>query len=697
MFARFTIKTLLRMTLSTLAVLAIVPLAVWAIQTWGTLETSNRILTVTDASRDAFTVMLNIRGDRNSAPRAWNAPDPITPEFANYMKPIQDKEMAALRSAVARLSALTFADQDTLMPALRASLDKLTSLQAEFWAGVTQPKASRRPGLGDEYLQEGITLQDTLEKISARIFAAIRNANPAVDQMMNIKQLAWEARNSAGEASLLISRGISSGHVTPDIQRKYDAYLGESDGAWSAITDMVFGLHVRPAFADALANARHTYFAPEYRAFRDKVLAALVAGQKPDVTANQWSEYVVPKLGAMQGVAEGALDAAHAAAAATRDASEWWLGLAVLLLFVTIGVNAASLMTIRSRIIRPLEAMRDAMRKLAGGDVGVVIPGVGRADEIGQMADTIQVFKENRIAADQLAAEQEAARTVKEQRTVRMDELTRQFESKVGELVGEVSAAATTLQATAGSMAEIANETTQQTANAATAAEQASVNVQTVATAAEELASSIAEISRQVAQSAQITGKAVEDARRTDTVVQALADGAQKIGEVVGLISSIAGQTNLLALNATIEAARAGEAGKGFAVVASEVKNLASQTARATDDISRQVAHIQSATKEAVASIQGIAERISEASGIAAAIAAAVEEQGSATQEIARNVQQAAAGTQDVTHNVMGVTEGANRTGTAASQVLGAAQELSRQAEQVTGEIGQFIAGVKAA
>jgi methyl-accepting chemotaxis protein len=218
-----------------------------------------------------------------------------------------------------------------------------------------------------------------------------------------------------------------------------------------------------------------------------------------------------------------------------------------------------------------------------------------------------------------------------------------------------------------------------------------------VAAAAEELSSSITEISRQVAQSARVAGRALEDARRTDAVVQALADNAQKIGEVVGLISNIAGQTNLLALNATIEAARAGDAGKGFAVVASEVKSLATQTAKATEDISRQISQIQTATKEAVISIQGIGTTIGEISEIAAAIAAAVEQQGAATKEIARNVQQAASGTQEVSANIVGVSQGANETGAAANQVLGAAGELSRQAEQLRTEVGHYISGVNAA
>jgi methyl-accepting chemotaxis protein len=348
-------------------------------------------------------------------------------------------------------------------------------------------------------------------------------------------------------------------------------------------------------------------------------------------------------------------------------------------------------------IIRPVGRLTAAMGRLADRDWTTEVPGVDTKDELGRMARAVEVFKVNGQEADRLAAAEAEERAARQQRAERLDTLSRQFETNVGQLVDVVSSAATEMQATAQSMTALSGETAQQTTSAAAAAGQASGNVQTVAVAAEQLAASVAEIARQVHESNRATGEAVEASHRTDNVVRALADGAQKIGAVISLINDIAGQTNLLALNATIEAARAGEAGKGFAVVASEVKGLAAQTARATEQISRQVTEMQAATQEAVSSIHAIGAKIGEVSSIATAIGAAIEEQGAATQEIARNVQQAAQGTHEVSATIGAITQGASNAGAAATQVLGAAGELSRQAERLSGEVGRFIADVKAA
>jgi methyl-accepting chemotaxis protein len=350
-------------------------------------------------------------------------------------------------------------------------------------------------------------------------------------------------------------------------------------------------------------------------------------------------------------------------------------------------------------IIGPLSGLTAGMKELADGNFGVVLPGLERKDEVGDMAQAVETFK---VKAEQKArAEAEAKMTqdqlAAEQRKRDMIKLADDFEGAVGEIIETVSSASTELEASASTLTSSAERSQELTTMVATASEVASTNVQSVASATEEMASSITEISRQVQTSAGIANEAVTQARKTNNRVAELAQAASRIGDVVELINTIAGQTNLLALNATIEAARAGEAGRGFAVVASEVKALAEQTAKATGEISQQITGIQAATQDSVAAIKEIGDTIGKMSEIASTIASAVEEQGAATQEISRNVQQAAQGTQQVSSNITDVQRGASETGTASSQVLSAAQSLSRDSDRLKREVGKFLNTVRAA
>jgi methyl-accepting chemotaxis protein len=349
-------------------------------------------------------------------------------------------------------------------------------------------------------------------------------------------------------------------------------------------------------------------------------------------------------------------------------------------------------------IISALDRQKDRMQEIASGKLDRPVEETGRGDEIGRMAETLEVLRQTAMTARNLEAEQDAAKERSEhEKRDALIALADRFDASVGQLVGLMASGSHELETTAKSMTSTAEHANHRASAVGSAAGEASSRVQTAAAAAEELSSSIGEISRQVVQSANITARAVENARRTDTIVRALADGAKQIEHVAELISSIAGQTNLLALNATIEAARAGEAGRGFAVVASEVKSLASQTADATKEIGIRIAQIQSATKEAVEAIEGITSTIEEVSMIASTIGSAIDQQGAATSEIARNVTETAKATKEVTANIDGVSTAANETGNAAGRVLSAASNLSKQAEQLTREVGTFLTGVRAA
>ena len=347
----------------------------------------------------------------------------------------------------------------------------------------------------------------------------------------------------------------------------------------------------------------------------------------------------------------------------------------------------------------PIDRLKKAMQALAQNDLSVDVPGKESRDEIGDMARTVEVFKTNAIEVERLKQQQQLAieERAAAERKADMERLANNFEASVGEVIQTVTTAAAELESAARSLTSTAEREEHLASTVAAASEQATANVQSVASATEQMTSSVNEISRRVQESANIAHQAVDQAKQTNDRIGALATAAGRIGDIIDLINNIAGQTNLLALNATIEAARAGDAGRGFAVVASEVKALAEQTGKATDEISQQIAGMQSATQESVTAIREIGSTIERMSEISSSIASAVEQQGAATQEIARNVQEAAKGTSQVSSSITDVQQGANETGTTSARVLSAAQSLSRDSSRLRSEVGNFLDTVRAA
>jgi methyl-accepting chemotaxis protein len=392
---------------------------------------------------------------------------------------------------------------------------------------------------------------------------------------------------------------------------------------------------------------------------------------------------------------------AYASSTAQSVSTEARGGIRTALALVTVGLclSLIGAMWIGIQgLSRPIARLKIVMERLAAADFQVIVPEVSRRDEIGQMARAVEVFKNNGIEVERLKLEQaEVEHRATAQRKEDMRRLAASFEDSVGEIIQNVSAAATKMETSANSLTVTAEKTAELSTVVAAAADAASTNVKSVAASSEEMASTVQQISGQVRESARIAGQAATQAGQMNDGVVRLSDAAKRIGDVIDLISTIAGQTNLLALNAAIEAARAGQAGRGFAVVAAEVKSLAEQTARATGEVAQQISSIQAATEESVAAIKEITETINRVSEISSTVAVAVEEQGGATRQIALNVQEASKGTSTVASNISNVQRGHSETGAASAEVFSAAQSLSAQSQRLKSEVGTFLMTVRAA
>ncbi|WP_053081490.1 methyl-accepting chemotaxis protein [Methylobacterium aquaticum] len=621
----------------------------------------------------------------------WLARPPAASEHAALarLREDGDRQLAAalehLRqdgvAATAAAAALGEARRD--LAVLRQRVDRVL-------AGTPDPDlaASWFPAATKVIARE----QDLFDAVRAGISGSVP---VGLHHGLDIKRALWDASEFAGRERGRLN-GVIAGRqgLTVEQVRAFAALSGRVDAALAQARASELALS--PVFRDALAAASRRVEA--FETTRAAVLRAGAAREPYPIAAEEWFRQATDVIaGVAQARSAATASLGGIVAEESRASERWFLASLAILAGACAAVGGGALLLVRG-VTGPLARMIEVMRRLTAGDLAVPVPATSSRSEIGAMATAMMHLRDGLARAASLEQEAAAARLGAEaQRRAALRELADRFEGAVGGVLAAVTAASSEMEATARGMTEIAGRTADQSTSVASAAEEASSNVATVAAAAAQLGTSVHEIGRRVGSSAEMARSATAAAAETARLVQELRQGSAKIGDVLGLISSIAAQTNLLALNATIEAARAGAAGRGFAVVAAEVKALAGQTGRATAEIADQIARIQGSTEQAVAAIGGIAGQIDEISIASTAIAAAVEEQGAAMQEIVRNVSEAAQGTGEVTGGIVRVAGAADETGAAASQVLSAASELSRQSEHLRGEVERFLSTIKAA
>ncbi|MEH2608238.1 methyl-accepting chemotaxis protein [Bradyrhizobium sp. AZCC 1693] len=661
---------------------------------WGDLrkrEAAARSLT-------AFELVMKANSQIPVERSAWfvvaTAADPATPEKLSAL----DKTVASTNAAIgAAKAAVRAAELPT--KSIEAAEQALQQTRGAARQAVILPKP-QRPANTQTAIVDGLArVVDALTTATSDGLINLSRTGSDIENLLPAAELAQSAQSMRainGARAAVLGLFARNQPLSAAQRVEVTELTGQVALIWKQIEQGVHNTGDAPTLAGVFDQVRTTLMTEAEPRFR-QVVAAAREGSPCPISEAEWPAWIGRVLNSVLGLRDAALTFAHNANDAAIAQAQMRLTWALAALLVVLVASFIVMIAVMRQVIGPLVRLTGVTLRLADRELDVAIPDGDRKDEIGTMANALQIFKDALIAKKR--ADEDAARNAEAQleRGRRVNGITRDFEAVIGDIVSTVSSAATELEGSASTLNTTADRSQTLTTAVAAASDEASTNVQSVASATEELTSSVNEISRQVQESARVAGDAVEQARRTNERVSALSQAASRIGDVVELINSIASQTNLLALNATIEAARAGEAGRGFAVVAAEVKALAQQTAKATGEIHQQIIGVQAATQESVGAIREIGDTIGKLSEISSTIAAAVEEQGAATQEIARNVQQAAHGTQKVSTNISDVQQGASETGSASSQVLSAAQLLASDSSRLKLEVSKFLEAVRAA
>ncbi len=688
---------------------------------------ANRIVLVNDIAENLLVAARNFSVERGVINTALGNDAPADAIMKKKAAEAREQGTKAYKIALSELDGLEFQRKEKFVKLLKAKFEQYTNLQSTVDEAIETTIGERANRIDRKFFSAASNLIMATQDMRQVLELETDISNAQITKYEHLNHNLWVVSEYADKEWAEIGKYIARDrHLSGLMMQKLSTYAGRIEASWENAKNMIEA-EGTPAHLKKLSEAVNDNFFGEYAILREDVYAAAQAEEPYSVSADEWVKQASAATQTLQALSQAAGEETRKIALNAAESATSQLIIEIATLVVALVIGAASIWLVAFRVVRPLQDLGDTMDVIAGGNLDVEVQGANRKDEIGQMAKALQVFKEASIEKIRLEEEQRKAEEVQRKRDEEMAEarraeeeeqrlrnqereekareerrqemlaLANDFEASVMQVVEAVSAAANEMETSARSMATVADDTSRQSAVVATVSEQASSNVQMVASAAEELSVSVKEISGQVALSSNHARNAVQETERAGGEIKGLVNAAQKIGDVVNLINDIAEQTNLLALNATIEAARAGEAGKGFAVVASEVKNLASQTATATEEITTQVGGMQDATAKAVSAISSIETVINQIDETAVSIASAVEQQDASTHEIARNVSEVAAGTQEVNSNIATVNTAATETGTAATSVLTSAQMLTSQSQSLREQLESFLTNIRAA